>query len=154
MDDAETVIALLGLEPHPEGGWYAETWRAQVSEGARPGGSAIYFLLRAGEESRWHRVDAAEIWHHYAGGALELRVADEDAGGDSARRIVVHRLGVDLVTGARPQVVVPAGAWQAARSLGAWTLVGCTVSPAFEFAGFELAPEGWEPGTDAPIAGD
>jgi predicted cupin superfamily sugar epimerase len=157
MDDADAVIALLGLEPHPEGGWFAETWRAEAPEGARPAGSAIYFLLRAGESSRWHRVDAAEAWHHYAGAALELRIAvdaaADEAAAEAVRRIAVQRLGSDLAAGERPQVVVPAGAWQAARSLGAWTLVGCTVSPAFEFAGFELAPDGWAPSADAPTIG-
>jgi predicted cupin superfamily sugar epimerase/uncharacterized protein YciI len=137
---ADEVIAALGLQPHPEGGWYVETWRDPAPEGERPAGSAIYYLLRSGEHSRWHRVDATETWHHYAGDPLELRIAD--AGGQP--RVV--RLGPDLADGERPQAVVPVGAWQAARSLGAWTLVGCTVAPAFEFAGFELAPEGWEPG--------
>jgi len=137
---AEAVIQSLGLNAHPEGGWYAETWRALSVDGARPAGSAIYYLLRAGEQSHWHRVDAAELWHHYAGGALELRISLD---GTAA---AVIRLGDDIEAGERPQAVVPAGAWQSARSLGAWSLVGCTVSPAFDFAGFELAPEGWEPG--------
>lgn len=137
---AEDVIATLGLVPHPEGGWYTETWRDPAREGDRPAGSAVYYLLRGEERSHWHRVDSTEIWHHYAGDPLELRIADE---GGRAR---VVRLGPELAVGARPQAVVPAGAWQAARSLGAWTLVGCTVAPAFEFAGFDLAPEGWEPG--------
>jgi len=143
--DADDIITRLGLEPHPEGGWCAETWRAPVSEGfegARPSGSAIHFLLRAGERSAWHRVDAAEIWHYYAGAPLELRIAE------SGSTPSMTRLGVDLASGEMPQAVVPAGAWQAARSLGDWTLVGCTVSPAFEFAGFELAPVGWEPGDE------
>ncbi len=142
--DAEAVIAELGLRPHPEGGWYVETWRDEAPGGRRPAGSAIYFLLRAGEASRWHRVDATEVWHHYAGAPLELRIARE-ADGRAARAEVV-RLGSDIASGERPQAVVPPGAWQSARSLGAWTLVGCTVAPAFEFAGFDLAPEGWEPG--------
>ena len=138
---ASTVIERLGLRPHPEGGWYAETWRAHASEGERPTASAILYLLAAGERSHWHRVDAAEIWQYSAGDALELRVwiGDETA-------VVTHRLGAGTSDPAEtPQVVVPAGAWQAARPLGAWTLVGCIVSPAFEFAGFELAPDGWEP---------
>lgn len=137
--DADTVARLLGLVPHPEGGAYAETWRAPAGAGERPAGTAIYFLLRAGEVSRWHRVDAAEAWHFYAGAPLELRISAED--GMTVRRL----LGIDLTAGERPQAVVSAGAWQAARSLGAWTLVGCTVAPGFDFAGFELAPEGWEP---------
>lgn len=143
--DADDIIARLGLRPHPEGGWYAETWRTPVSDGfdgTRPSGSAIHFLLRAGQRSAWHRVDAAEIWHHYAGAPLELRIAE------SGSTPTAIRLGIDLASGETPQAVVPAGAWQAARSLGDWTLVGCTVSPAFEFGGFELAPEGWEPGDE------
>ena len=137
--DADALVTLFGLQPHPEGGWYAETWRDPASDGERAAGSAIYFLLRAGESSRWHRVDATEIWHHYAGAPLELRIASD---GPATTMI----LGDDVDLGERPQAVVPPGAWQAARSLGDWTLVGCTVAPAFEFAGFELAPEGWEPG--------
>jgi predicted cupin superfamily sugar epimerase len=137
---ADEVIAALGLRPHPEGGRYAETWRDPAPEGVRPVSSAIYYLLRRGERSAWHRVDATEVWHHYAGDPLELSIEDE--GGTVA---VVH-LGDDLAAGERPQAVVPAGAWQAARPLGDWTLAGCTVAPAFDFEGFELAPEGWEPG--------
>lgn len=139
-DSARTVAEILGLRPHPEGGWYAETWREPAPEGERPASSAIYYLLRSGERSAWHRIDATEVWHHYAGAPLELRLSRDGV------RVETHRLGTDLAAGERPQVVVPAGAWQAARSLGAWTLVGCTVAPAFEFARFELAPPGWEPG--------
>jgi predicted cupin superfamily sugar epimerase len=140
--DPDTIIATLGMRPHPEGGWYVETWRADAPAGERPAGTAIYFLQRAGESSAWHRVDAAETWHWYAGAALELRIA-AGHGGEAARSL---RLGPDLPSGERPQLVVPAGDWQAARSLGAWTLVGCTVSPGFRFDGFELAEPGWEPG--------
>jgi len=136
---AEAVIDRLGLEPHPEGGHYAETWRHAPGTG-RGSGTAIYFLLRAGEVSAWHRIDADEIWHHYAGAPLELRVCLED---DRPDTLV---LGPDLEAGARPQHRVPAHAWQSARSLGDWTLAGCTVSPAFEFEHFELAPDGWQPG--------
>jgi hypothetical protein len=136
---AREVILLLGLAPHPEGGHYRETWRDAPGGGARGSGTAIYFLLAAGERSRWHRVDATEIWHWYAGAPLLLELAA--AGG--ARR--ERQLGPDLAAGARPQLVVAAGEWQAARSTGAWTLAGCTVSPAFEFGGFELAPPGFEP---------
>lgn len=139
------VVDALGLRPHPEGGWYAETWRAAAVAGGRPSSSAILYLLAAGEKSRWHRVDADEIWQYSAGHPLELRVwagSPGDAGGTGAR----HRLGPDVLAGDVPQVVVPAGAWQAARPLGAWTLVGCIVAPAFTFDGFELAPDGWEPG--------
>ena len=111
----------------------------QVSACGRAG-TAIYFLLRAGERSAWHRLDAAEVWHHYAGGPLALTVVPAD--GTAA---VDHRLGPDVAAGERPQVVVPAGAWQAAEPLGPWTLVGCTVAPAFDFAGFQLAPDGFDP---------
>lgn len=134
MDSAESVIETLTLTPHPEGGWYRETYRSAAAPGTRAAATAIYYLLRRGERSRWHRVDASEIWHWYSGDALELRIGRDTI-----------RLGGDLAAGERPQAVVPPFAWQAARSLGDWTLVGCTVAPAFEFAGFELAPEGWEP---------
>ena len=137
---AEDVIEALGMRAHPEGGWYAETWRANAPEGVRPHGSAIVYLLAAGERSHWHRVDADEIWQYSAGDLLELQVWAE---GEAA--VTVHRLGGDLAGGHAVQVVVPAGTWQAARPLGAWTLVGCIVTPAFEFAGFELAAAGWEP---------
>ncbi|WP_296583371.1 cupin domain-containing protein [Xanthobacter sp.] len=136
---AEAVISLLELQPHPEGGFFRETFREEAADGGRGASTAIYFLLRAGERSHWHKVDASEIWHWHAGAPLKLRIAD--AGG---KRDVI--LGPDLAAGERPQGVVPPFAWQAAESLGAWTLVGCTVAPAFDFSGFELAPLGWEPG--------
>jgi len=136
---AEAVVALLNLEPHPENGHYRETFRdARTLAGGRAASTAIYFLLRGGERSRWHRVDAAEVWHWYAGAPLSLTIAD-------AREPRVLRLGADLAAGERPQAVVPAGAWQSAESRGAWSLVGCTVAPGFEFAGFELAPDDFEP---------
>jgi uncharacterized protein len=138
---AEEVIEALGLEPHPEGGWYAETWRSPAPPGSRPAISAIHYLLQTGERSHWHRVDADEIWQFSAGDALEIRIAPDDRS-----RAERHRLGGDIGVGDEPQVIVPAGAWQAARPLGAWTLVGCTVAPAFSFDGFELAPPDWEPG--------
>ena len=141
MDSADDIIRLLGLRPHPEGGHFRETFRDERHLEGRTASTAIYFLLAAGERSHWHRIDAAEIWHFYAGAPLELSMS-----GEAERRIV--RLGADLTGGERPQTVVPAGAWQSARSLGAWTLVGCTVAPGFEFAGFELAPAGWSPVTD------
>ena len=133
------MIAALGMQAHPEGGWYAETWRA-AADGDRPRGSAIVYLLAAGERSHWHRLDADEVWQYSAGDPLELRVWSE---GES--HVTIHRLGAEVADGAAVQAVVPAGAWQAARPLGAWTLVGCIVTPAFEFDGFELAPVGWEP---------
>jgi predicted cupin superfamily sugar epimerase len=135
----DELITLLELEPHPEGGRYAETWRATAPVGVRASGTAIYFMLREGEVSHWHRVDATEIWHHYAGAPLALSTADDNGRVD--RRI----LGIDLAAGQRPQAVVEPNQWQSATSLGAWTLVGCTVSPGFEFAGFELAPTDWSP---------
>ena len=138
--NADEVISLLGLAPHPEGGHFRETWREDPAEGLRGAGTAIYFLLRAGERSRWHRVDAAEIWHFYAGSPLELEMAPGE--GERRTRAV---LGSSLGRGERPQLIVPANVWQQARSLGEWTLVGCTVSPAFVFEGFEMAPEGFEP---------
>ena len=130
----------LELEPHPEGGWYAETWRHDAGDGGRPSGTAIYYLLAAGQRSHWHRVDAAEIWHFYAGDPLALSISDTDAG--PTRTLL---LGPDLAAGQVPQGIVPEGAWQAAEPAGAWTLVGCTVSPGFSFAGFELAPADWSP---------
>ncbi|WP_457939127.1 cupin domain-containing protein [Mesorhizobium sp. 10J20-29] len=136
---AAGIIAALGLERHPEGGWYAETFRDDP-DGGRGHSTAIYFLLEQGDVSAWHRVrDAAEVWHHYSGAPLELTICDE--GGKRSR----HLLGSDLAAGERPQAVVPAGWWQTARSLGAWTLCGCTVAPGFDFAQFELAEAGWEP---------
>ena len=131
---AEAIIAKLGLQPHPEGGWYRETWKGPDIAG-RASGTAILFLLRAGERSHWHRVDADEIWLWHAGAPLILSMG-ETAGQD-------HRLGPDVLGGENPQILVPAGWWQAARSTGDWTLVSCTVSPGFRFEGFELAPPGW-----------
>jgi hypothetical protein len=139
--DADEIIRLLDLQPHPEGGHYGETWRAPATTGGRPVSTAIYFLLRAGERSHWHRVDADEVWHHYSGAPLTLSIADDERG--PVRDAV---LGSDLAAGERPQLVVPAGAWQAAEPLGPWVLVGCTVAPGFEFAHFELAPPAWSPG--------
>ena len=136
----QQVIDLLAMQPHPEGGHYVETWRDRAEAGGRGAGTAIYYLLQAGERSHWHRVDAVEIWHWYAGEALELQIAE------SGRRVRTLTLGPNLLGGEQPQAVVPKGAWQAAEPLGPWALVGCTVSPAFDFAGFELAPPGWEPG--------
>ncbi|WP_363350940.1 cupin domain-containing protein [Methylocystis echinoides] len=132
---AQEVARLLDLAPHPEGGYYRETFRDPAGGGGRAASTAIYYLLPAGQISAWHRVDAAEIWHWHAGAPLELSLYDE------GRRTVL-RLGADLLGGERPQGIVPAGGWQSAKSLGAWTLVGCTVAPGFEFAHFELAAPG------------
>lgn len=134
MSDADALIAALGLAPHPEGGHYREIYRATARDGGRGTVTAIYYLLRAGEISAWHRIDAVEIWHHYAGAALALSVSTDGAAVETVR------LGPDIAGGERPQAIVPAHAWQSARPLGAWALLGC--SPAFEFAGFELAPPG------------
>jgi uncharacterized protein len=136
---AAEIIARLELKPHPEGGHYRETFRdSNLDANGRSRSTVSYFLLARGERSHWHRVDAVEVWHYYAGDALILLIAD-DAGTRSIK------LGPDLAAGETPQAVVPARAWQAAESTGDWTLVGCTVAPGFEFAGFELAPKGWEP---------
>ncbi|MDP1908033.1 MAG: cupin domain-containing protein [Hyphomicrobium sp.] len=134
---AADVIRILGLKPHPEGGHYLETFRDDRGDGMRAASTAIYFLLAAGEVSRWHRVDAAEVWHWHGGAPLALSVAPPDGHATDIR------LGADLAAGERPQGVVPPGHWQSAISLGAWTLVGCTVAPGFEFAQFELAEEGF-----------
>jgi len=135
----EDLIARLGLAPHPEGGWYCETFRDPGSGGGRAPSTAIYYLLASGQRSHWHRVDAAEIWHFYAGAPLRLGISEH---GTRVRTVI---LGVDLADGQFPQAVVPAGAWQSAESLGDWTLVGCTVAPGFEFSKFEIAPPGWSP---------
>jgi predicted cupin superfamily sugar epimerase len=136
---AADIIARLELKPHPEGGHYRETFRDPGTDAnGRSASTAIYFLLARGERSHWHRIDAVEIWHYYAGDALALQIAD-----NNGRRSV--RLGPDLAAGEVPQAIVPAQAWQAAEAAGDWTLVGCTVAPGFDFATFELAPKGWAP---------
>jgi predicted cupin superfamily sugar epimerase len=139
---AAEVIRLLGLEPHPEGGHFREMFRdARTDERGRAASTAIYFLLARGERSHWHRVDAVEVWHWHAGAPLVLETAASERG--PVARVT---LGADLAAGERPQAIVPAHMWQAAASRGDWTLVGCTVAPGFDFAGFELAPTGWNPG--------
>lgn len=137
MDRAEAIIAELGLQPHPEGGWYRETWAGPDVAG-RAVGTAIYFLLKAGERSHWHRVDAGEVWLWHAGATLDLLLAETEAG-----PMTVHRLGADVLAGERPQAVVPAGWWQAAEARDGWALVSCCVAPGFRFEGFELAPAGF-----------
>lgn len=136
---ADDIIRALDLKPHPEGGSYRETWVEAAEDCMRPAGTCIYFLLKAGEVSRWHRVDATEIWHFYAGAPLVLTTAKSDAG--PARDLT---LGPDLAAGERPQLIVPRDWWQMARPLGAYTLVGCTVSPGFRFDGFEMADVGFD----------
>lgn len=136
---AEEIIAILSMQRHPEGGWYAETFRDGDGR-SRSASTAIYYLLQAGERSHWHRVrDAAEVWHFYAGDPLLLKISD-------GMTIEEIRLGTNLAAGERPQGVVPANAWQAAEPMGAFALVGCTVAPGFEFSSFEMAEPGWEPG--------
>jgi predicted cupin superfamily sugar epimerase len=148
---AADIIRLLDLAPHPEGAHFRETFRDDPPASAdmrvapaagRAASTAIYFLLARGERSHWHRIDAAEVWHFCAGAPLALAIAANEHG-----PIARVQLGIDLARGERPQTVVPARAWQAAESLGEWTLAGCTVAPGFEFAGFELAPKGWAPST-------
>jgi predicted cupin superfamily sugar epimerase len=143
---AADVIRLLDLRPHPEGGHFRETFRDQPAPcpppfagDGRAASTAIYFLLARGERSHWHRIDAAEVWHWHAGAPLLLEIAEASG---PIERIT---LGCDLVAGERPQAVVPAQAWQAAQTLGDWTLCGCTVAPGFTFTAFELAPKDWQP---------
>ena len=137
---AREIIDRLELEPHPEGGHFREMFRDPHLVDGRSAGTAIYYLLAEGEISRWHRVDASEIWHFYAGASLDLKMTS--AKGEAIEEFV---LGSDLPEGERPQIVVPAHWWQSAQSTGAWSLVGCTVSPGFEFRGFEMAESGWSP---------
>jgi predicted cupin superfamily sugar epimerase len=138
VPNAADIIRRLELKPHPEGGHYRETFRDPHSVNGRAASTSIYFLLQRGERSHWHRVDAVETWHYYSGAPLKLSVVN----GASEE---IFRLGPDIVAGEAPQVTVPARAWQAAETTGDWTLVGCTVAPGFEFAGFELAPREWTP---------
>jgi predicted cupin superfamily sugar epimerase len=140
----DELIKALDLAPHPEGGWYRETWRAEATDGARAAASAVLYVIQPGQRSHWNRVDAHEIWLWHAGDPLDVSVAASDAG--SARTV---RLGVDVGAGEQPQLAIPAGHWQSAAPAGGpagYTLISCIVAPAFEFAGFELAPPGWEPG--------
>ena len=136
--DADEIIEHLGLEPHPEGGFFRETWRHDPGDGSRGAGTAVYFLLKPGQRSYWHRVDADELWLFHLGAPVHLRIRDGDG------PIVDHVLGPDLAAGQEPQVLVPKDAWQTAEAPDGVTLVTCTVSPAFEFEGFELAPPDWE----------
>ena len=137
---ASEIIKKLELEPHPEGGFFREMFRDENTVDGRSVGTAIYYLLAVGEVSHWHRVDAAEIWHWYAGDPLQLDIYQNGA------EVQKRTLGTDFWNDELPQAVVPAGYWQSAKSLGEWSLVGCTVSPGFEFSGFEMAPAGWKPG--------
>lgn len=140
MQSADDLIERLGLEPHPEGGFYREVYRHEDPYGGRGAVTTIYFLLKAGEVSKWHRVDADEIWHHYDGASLELSIAAE-----KGAPVEAFILGKDFAKGETAVQVVPAHHWQAAKSQGPWTLAGCTVAPAFNFDGFKMAPDGWSP---------
>ena len=133
------IIRLLDLQPHPEGGWYRQTFKDTPVDQDRPNSTAIYYMLQAEERSAWHKIDAVEVWHYYAGAPLRLSISD-------GHSVDEHTLGADLENGQRPQVVVLRFAWQSAVSMGDFTLVGCTVAPGFEFAGFELAASDWAPG--------
>ena len=141
MTGAQQIIAQLGMAPHPEGGWYAETWRGSVGPDGREIASAIYFLLEAGQRSHWHRVDAAEIWLWHAGSPVELAIAPDDAG-----PVAVVALGGDVLAGQQPQMVIAPCHWQATTAKEGWALVSCVVAPAFRFGGFTLAAPGWQPG--------
>lgn len=136
----EDIIRGLAMQPHPEGGWYAETFR-DTAGGERGHSTAIYYLLTRGQRSHWHRVhDAVEVWHYYAGAPLSLHRSEDGKASETLT------LGTDLPVGERPQAIIPANWWQSAESLGDFTLVGCTVSPGFTFSSFEMAPSGWTPG--------
>jgi len=141
LTQVEALIRTLELKPHPEGGWYRETWRAEASPGERAAATAILFLLEAGRRSHWHRIDATELWLFHAGSALALRTAASEAG--PVRDLL---LGPDIPAGEQPQIRIAPGEWQSAEAGRGWALVSCIVSPAFEFEGFELAPPGWAPG--------
>ncbi|MCR9174385.1 MAG: cupin domain-containing protein [Alphaproteobacteria bacterium] len=139
-EEAKKIVKTLGMLPHPEGGWYVETWRDTPEDGSRGAMTQIFYLLEAGDLSAWHRVtDATEIWHWHAGAPLALTLSPDGHDAEA------HTMGGDLLAGQKPHVVVPANWWQTAESLGHWTLVGCTVAPAFEFSGFEMAPPDWRP---------
>lgn len=141
MTDAADLIAALDLAPHPEGGWYRETWRAPAGPGERASATAILFLLEDGQRSHWHRVDATELWLFHAGSALALSTAPGDA-----FPVTTVRLGSDVLVGEVPQLRIEPGAWQAAHAVRGWALVSCVVAPGFDFSGFTLAPPGWHPG--------
>lgn len=141
METVRALIDRLGLAPHPEGGWYRETWRGPVGPDGRATGTAIHFLLEAGQSSHWHRVDAEEFWLWHAGSPLRLLTAESDR-----HAATETRLGPDVLGGDVPQLRIPANHWQAAQAEQGWTLVSCLVVPGFEFSGFTLAPPGWMPG--------
>lgn len=136
----EDIIRELAMEPHPEGGWYVQTFR-DIEGGSRGHSTAIYYMLTSGQRSHWHRVhDAAEVWHFYAGAPLALHRSQDGTASETLT------LGTNILAGERPQVIIPANWWQSAETLGDFTLVGCTVSPGFEFSSFEMAAPDWQPG--------
>lgn len=137
---AAEVVALLGLEPHPEGGFFRQTFADAADATGRPFSTLIYYLLTERQAGAWHRVDSAEVWHFYAGAPMTLRISQD------GKSVSEHALGTDLAAGERPQLVIPPHAWQQAICLGDWSLVGCTVAPGFQFSSFEMAEPGWEPG--------
>ena len=139
MTDAKTIIAALEMQPHPEGGYFCETFRDNEGSDGRGHSTAIYYLLEAGDRSHWHRVDATELWFWHAGAPLLL---SQSAAGKESE---THILGPNILTGERPQIIVPRHHWQSAESTGNWTLVSCTVAPGFVFEGFEMAPPDWQP---------
>lgn len=144
MTGARDLIEALGLEPHPEGGWYRETWRAQAPPGERAAATAILFLLEEGRRSHWHKVDATELWLFHAGGALRIETAASESG-----PVRTARIGSEVLAGEQPQFRIAPGEWQSAQADRGWALVSCIVSPGFEFEGFTLAPPGWSPGSHA-----
>ena len=152
MSTAKDIIEKLELEPHPEGGWFRETWRARADKGERAIATAIHFLLEKGQRSHWHTVDAAEIWLYHAGDPLRLSLAADETG--PAASVL---LGPDLLAGQLVQHVIEPGVWQAAETAPAgaagFTLVSCIVTPGFEFSGFTLAPPDWTPGSGAQSEG-
>lgn len=140
MPTAAEIIATLNLAPHPEGGWFRQTFR-DTGPDERGHSTAIYFLLDAGKPSHWHKVHgSSEVWLWHAGAPIRLKLSED------GKTETHHILGMDLAAGERPQLIVPPGWWQAAESLGEWTLVSCTVAPGFVFENFELAEPGWTPG--------
>jgi uncharacterized protein len=141
QSDSQVIIQAFGMAPHPEGGWYVETFRAPAAPGTRSSVTAIYFLLQEGQRSHWHAVDASEIWLWHAGSPIQLHLSP---GGQQTETIL---LGTDIAAGESPQAVVPAGIWQSAKSIAGWSLVSCIVAPAFEFDGFTVAPADWSPGS-------
>ncbi len=138
MNKAQEIITKLGLKKHPEGGYYHQTFRDEKQDNERAISSAIYYLLEKNDKSHWHRIDAVEIWHFYAGSPLKLSISD-------GKQVEEHILGSDIFSNESPQIIVPCHQWQSAISLGEWTLVGCTVAPGFEFSNFEIAPFDWSP---------